>query len=478
MKTYSHILKIILLLLFFNYISGEVFDPCPANHISISGLGKCIPIEDLLKPGTLNIKTENLLYLASNNEGIIFKDNYKLEIFKLNDTKLQSHNMKKSKLYIPNSCLKQMEERNDIKLQRNKGIVILVYDYNNVNKNNIPDIFFVIRHNSDNSQVKFINSKNFDLSFCNEDQILFEDKIKVVDLRYNIGDNTPIDVDKILYGRKFGIDLFDYDSSFLKDICFEFTSEKGTDVTLESRAEDYYQNITFCDDKESSHYLAYNLSSDKTEFTYRCSFGFYKDAADRTTYLDKIDHELKSLVSVSNIKIIRCYRNFLNLKDIIRNYGGMICICVLLIQIICFLIFCFRGIKPLEDRMEDLFILGKVALRRLGVRISIFDNNDSSDKIDKKPKQLFNLWGKIKLILIRKKQEREENTKLGLKIKGRNPPKKDKRRKSKSSINIKDKKENRENKENKENVEIISIKQNKENVEIKSIKKNKEMIII
>ena len=32
--------------------------------------------------------------------------------------------------------------------------------------------------------------------------------------------------------------------------------KNGFDVTLESRLEDYYQNITFCDDKENSHFTA------------------------------------------------------------------------------------------------------------------------------------------------------------------------------------------------------------------------------
>ena len=430
MKTISQIINIILILFFFTLTKEDTFDPCPSGYISVSALGKCISIVDLLNSETFELKTQNLLYLASNNEGKINKDNYKLEIYKLNDTKLQSHNMKKSKLYIPNTCLNQMEVRDDIKLQTNKGIVIIVYNSNNLNKNRIPDIYFIIRHDSDGSEKKFISSKTFDLSFCNKDPILFEDDIKVADLRYKENDATPIDVNKILYGRKNDIDLFDYNSDFLNDICFEFRSEKGTDVTLDSRLEDYYQNITFCDDKESSHYMAYNYSSEQEQFTYRCAFGFYKSLNDKNSYLDKIDNQIKSLVSVSNIKVIKCYKNFLNLKDIIRNYGGMICIFVLIVQIICFLLFCFRGVKSLEDKLLDLFIAGKVMLRRLGIMVPIFGNNDLKLD-DKRPKKLFNLWGKIKAILLRKKKERE--AKLTLNKKGSNPPTKSTKNKSKNS---------------------------------------------
>ena len=101
MKTLSHIFATILLLYSLT-LTKE--DTCEAGKISVSGLGRCKNIADLLGNNDLQLKTQNLLYLASNNEGKYEKDGYKLEIYKLNDPKLQSHNMRKSKLYIPNSC--------------------------------------------------------------------------------------------------------------------------------------------------------------------------------------------------------------------------------------------------------------------------------------------------------------------------------------------------------------------------------------
>ena len=229
------------------------------------------------------------------------------------------------------------------------------------------DCIWSIRWIKTKHNAKYINSKTFDLSFCHKDPILFEDFENIDDIKYNIyeANPKPLDIDTILYGRKLGIDLFDPYSDFLNDICFKFTSEKGTDVTLDSRLEDYYQNISFCDEYKNSHYLSYNYSAKDKTITYRCAYGFYESNADKSGYLDIIDTELKSLVSVSNIKVITCYRKFLNLRDIIRNYGGMICILVLIIQIICFLIFCFSGVKPIEEKLENLFLLGTSILKGL-----------------------------------------------------------------------------------------------------------------
>ena len=349
----------IILLLNFIIITKE--DICPDNQISISSLGKCMNIKDILLDRNLIIKTENLFFLATNKEGKIQKNGFKLDIYKLNDTKLQSHNMRKSKLYIP-SCFEKMENDIQLQLDKNKGIIIIVQNYNENNSNNISDNYFIIRHNSPNTKINYINSNDYDFSFCNNDPILFDEEIHINTLRYNYNDTTPIDIQQIMYGKKYGVDLFNPNSEFFNDICFKFTSEKGFDVPLESRVEDYYQNITFCDDRKNSHYISCNYSSIKSTFTFRCAFGYYKNEGDKSSYLDTIDSELKSLVSVSNLKVIKCYKQFLNLRDIIRNYGGMICIVVLIIHIICFLMFCFTGIKPLENKLEDLIILGKAIL--------------------------------------------------------------------------------------------------------------------
>jgi hypothetical protein len=354
-----------------------------------------------------------------------------------------------------------MENAQHFGLDKNKAIIIIVYDSNNLNENNISDNYFIILHIDANDETKYITSKDNDFSFCHDDPILFEDEIEISKLKYATDDNTPINMDKILYGRKFGIDLFDPYSDFLTDICFKFTSEKGSDVTLESRVEDYYQNISFCDDNENSHYLAYNYSETKKTFTFRCAFGYYKDEEDKSSYLDILDNKLKSTGTSSNLKVITCYKQFLNLKDIIRNYGGMTCILVLIIQIVCFLIFCLYGIKPIEDKLDDLFILGKAILRRLtkwtGFNFGL-NQEENNDKLNNgQPRKKFNLWGQIKKLrqmrLLREKEEEEKKKKK--KKKGNNPPKKDKKRRA-SLSKMKKETENNNSNENQENEIIIN----------------------
>ena len=447
MNNTNSILNVFLILYF---ISNTNEDNSEIPKINLSPLGNFIDIQKLLNGEILPKKYENLLYLASNNQGKFDKGGYKLDIYKLNDIRLQSHNAKKSKLYIPNSCLEKMEKAPNLLLDKNKGIIILVQDFNNPNNNNISDEYFIILYYNTNFPIKHISSKNTDFSFCNEDPILFDNEIKIEYIKYSNDNNKKLDINKILYGRKLGIDLFNPYNDFLNDICFKFKSEKGTDVTLESRVEDYYQNITFYDDKENSHYISYNYSQSKKTITYRCSFGYYKNDADKSSYLDVIDTELKSLVSVSNLKVITCYKQFLNLKDIIKNYGGMICIIVLIIQIVCFLMYCFQGINPIKQKVNNLFILGKAIVKRLSrlvLHIEIpkdFNNDKPNEEILEKQKKKFNLWGQIKLLRQRGLLRQQKNKSIEkLKLNHANPPK---------FINIFNKKSEKESDEVKVNI--------------------------
>ena len=354
------ILNPFIIILFLSIINISKEELCPNDfEISITALGtNCKNINDILGNKDLVIDSESLSYLAS-NDGIIEKTGYKLEILKLNDDKLQSQNIQKSKLYISSSCIKAMENDPKIKLDKTKGIVILAYNFNNINQHNLPEIFFVIRHDGENSQIKFMNSKTFDFSFCHEDPILLDQQINIANLKYDLGNETAINMDKVLYAKKFKVDLFDPHSPFLSDICFKFTSEYNTDVTLESRFDDYYQKITLCNEKESSHYIGFNYSTSDKLFTYRCAYGFYENNEQKDSYVNKInaiDDKMSSIFSSSNLKVITCFQQLFNLKNLIHNFGGILCFSVLIIQIILYIHYCCKGAKPLEEKIRKMFI--------------------------------------------------------------------------------------------------------------------------
>ena len=345
-------MNLLQIFLFFALI-GLSFEDCAANEIDINPIGgNCKAIVDVIGEENLEIDLDLLQYLASIK--IIQKNNYKLKFYNLNDDDLQSRNLAKSNLYIPQKCMDAMAADPKIKLDKNKGIVIIVYNGNKINRNNIPENYFVIRHTSDGSQAKYINSKYYDLSLCHEDPILMDEKIGISELRYTLDDDTPIDIDKIMYAKKLKIDLFDPHSDFLNDICYAFTSEYGTDVTLESRLEDYYQNITLCDESASSHYIEFNYSKTDKTIIYRCAYGFYENEEEKQSYIENIDSKINVVFTSSNIKVITCFSELFNVRNMVTNYGFLICFVTLIIQIILYINFCCKGTKPLEEQIKEM----------------------------------------------------------------------------------------------------------------------------
>ena len=353
MKSKLIALKILLFLTLFT-VSKQAL--CSTGEINLDALGnKCVPIEDFLEKENLSIETEDLLYLASNNGGIIEKDNYILEISKLSDEKLQTFNIQKSKLYISSTCLQAMEKDEKILLDKSKSIIVIIYNFNQLSSNNLPDIYFIIRQNNPDSPIKYINSKSFDFFLCHEDPIYLDTQVYINDLKYDLEVETPIDIKKITYAKKLKIDLFDPHSAFLNDICFKFTSENKKDVPLDSRFEDYYQNITLCNETLSSHYIGFNYSSEDEIFTFRCAYGFYKDEKDKKTYIDNIDDKMKFIFKTSNIKVITCFKELLNIRELIHNYGGFICLFVFLLQVILYISFSCKGTQYLEEEIQEMF---------------------------------------------------------------------------------------------------------------------------
>ena len=367
---------------------------CPDNQIPIKQTNdgdKCQNISKVLDDSTFQISYLNLRGMANSDDKIINKNKYILEFFNLEDLTEKG----KKQLYIPESCFKLMEQNQKIKLKKNRGIAILVSNYNKMNKNNLPEVYFVIRHEEETpSDISYMNSKTFDFNFCHEEPILLNQTVSLSDLRYDTNDETPINIERILYAKKKKIDLFDPHSDFLNDICFKFTSEVNTDVTMETRMTDYYQNITLCDEKNSAHYMEFSYEPLNKKLSYICAYGFYENMEEKSSYIDNIDSKMNLVFSNSNLKVITCFKELFELKNLWHNFGGFICIFVFLVQVILFIDYICKGTKPLLDKINKLFGEAKMDIHieqpgkenantnnNVNTNNNLVDNATSADKM-------------------------------------------------------------------------------------------------
>ena len=403
------------------FICSKSNDDCPEDQIHITPQ-TCASINDLLESEVFELNSALYGYLE--DQKTIIKNNYELRAFKMDSSYLQSQEISKSRLYISETCIKALESR--FSFSREKALVIIVSDHNQINKYNLSENYFVIRN--DGGSVNYMNSQTFDFSACHEDPILLDSFANINELKYDENDDTPINIDRIKYAKKLKIDLFDPHSEFLNNICFKFTSEIGTDVTLETRYTDYYQQILLCDDNKNAHYIGFNYSSEDNMIRYRCAYGFYQNPKEKKSYINSIDSKVNMVFSNSNFKVITCYKEILNFKNLKNNYGGAICFLVLIIQLILYFKYCYKGVKPLEEKIEDMFKTGNILLTDPNKEI----NKGLSERFDIKKDnevELYNDDNKAeqKGVKTKKKKKKKRNSVL-------NPPKKKKKKKTKKSM--------------------------------------------
>ena len=403
------------------FICSKSNDDCPEDQIHITPQ-TCASINDLLESEVFELNSALYGYLE--DQKTIIKNNYELRAFKMDSSYLQSQEISKSRLYISETCIKALESR--FSFSREKALVIIVSDHNQINKYNLSENYFVIRN--DGGSVNYMNSQTFDFSACHEDPILLDSFANINELKYDENDDTPINIDRIKYAKKLKIDLFDPHSEFLNNICFKFTSEIGTDVTLETRYTDYYQQILLCDDNKNAHYIGFNYSSDDNMIRYRCAYGFYQNPKEKKSYINSIDSKVNMVFSNSNFKVITCYKEILNFKNLKNNYGGAICLLVLIIQLILYFKYCYKGVKPLEEKIEDMFKTGNVLHTDPNKEI----NKGLSERFDIKKDnevELYNDDNKAeqKGVKTKKKKKKKRNSVL-------NPPKKKKKKKTRKSM--------------------------------------------
>ena len=331
--------------------------PCLNSSISLSG-SKSIKIEDLIGNETLSLSSSELSDIYTNYQSIDNQE-YEIIIKKLNDEVLQNKDMVNSNIYISKKCLDSLED--NIKLEKNTGYIYIVTNKKKSNKNGIKDYYFIIRYIGEESKTKFINGSSFDFSFCSSDPIILKKSIHINEIkRYKLSETneyilTDIDINQVLYAKSKNIDLFNINSNFFNDICYKFNSVNNTDVTLETRNNDYYQNVTLCDINLGAVYINFEYNNFSSIFTYKCAYGYFKSNDESKNLMDEINNKMDQIFTTSNIKVITCYKEFFNFNNFTSNYGEIICLSVFVIQLIMFFIYLCIGTKPLEKEVDKFF---------------------------------------------------------------------------------------------------------------------------
>ena len=152
-----------------------------------------------------------------------------------------------------------------------------------------------------------------------------------------------------------GYNLFDTSDSFYTDICTPYTTENGTDISIEDRKKAIYSangNITFC--QTGCEFISYNSTTKKANC--KC------DAqSDETPSMDNVEFSQNNIASSflntwsnSNILVMRCFKLCFSKIGQNKNYGSYLMIIFTITVLVLMIIYCLKGPKIIENELDEI----------------------------------------------------------------------------------------------------------------------------
>ena len=188
-----------------------------------------------------------------------------------------------------------------------------------------------------------------------------------------------------------GLNLFDPSCPFYNDLCTHYPDILNKDIPLKKRALAYYPDIKLCDDYcDLTHVFLNNLTA-KCE----CSIsgeGNQKDKLkENSIYKNKLG-DLEEFIYLTNINVIKCYKDLFKNEYFIKNYGGFIILGLIFIQIICTLVYCTRSRFHLKKYIFSItnnflnYLKAKYPYNNVNQKPSMI--KDTIDKINFPPRKI------------------------------------------------------------------------------------------
>ena len=305
------------------------YEECPEGTKESMNICEEIKItNDVPLNETINIIEDNILD-AYNNYSVIHTDNSTIEIIDTSNPEINNlTNVSRINLGECEQILKSYYN-----IPSEESLMIMKID--------------IRRQRSFTNQVEYsVYSKNgtkLDLKLCDKVDIL-------ISIPVNIPEGNDIKIDQAKEMLEQGYDIYDLADPFYNDICSSYTSNDNTDITLEDRRKEFYQNITFCEDNCS--YNGFDIDT----LMVNCTSGIKEDVdinKDRFS-INTVKDEFKSIIRNSNIRVFKCYHKLLD--NFISNKGNWIMLLLIIAEIVLLIVYAVIGLRPIQRIIDDIMI--------------------------------------------------------------------------------------------------------------------------
>ena len=191
------------------------------------------------------------------------------------------------------NCEKILREKNG--LSESSPLILYQIEIDNLNQQSLINHVEYAVFNE--------NKTKLDLSVCENE---------FIEIKYKIN-TSMINTTKVRYYANLGIDIFNIKDQFFNDICYSY-SEGDSDIILNDRVTDIYQNISFCDN--NCNYNKFNLS----ENTISCICSIKKEVSTEFPP-PRLAEIIRDTFKDSNLGVIRCYNLVFSFKNKLKNKG-------------------------------------------------------------------------------------------------------------------------------------------------------------
>ena len=143
------------------------------------------------------------------------------------------------------------------------------------------------------------------------------------------------------------IDIINPKSDFYNDICYTYTSEDGTDISLLDRKKNFVDNnLTICE--EDCDFNEYNYTTGKVTCSCDANINPTTKIGDISFDKNKLFNSFINFKNIMNIDVLKCYKLIFKLDSFMHNYANLTMLIIFILFVITLFIFYFRDCYNLE----------------------------------------------------------------------------------------------------------------------------------
>ena len=203
----------------------------------------------------------------------------------------------------------------------------------------------------------------------------------LIKLNLTICEGTEVDVFIPVKINNDDMDKHNKSSDYYNDVCYKTTSDKGTDISLSDRKNQFAENsMSLCE--EDCSLASYNETQEKAQCSCMVKINIpllNEVTIDKKKLLDGFT----DIKNFANIYFLKCYKSVLKGEYLINNYGFFIFAFSLGFYVILFFLFFCKYYYTLMKLIKDIEE-AKIKLNELQINNDIINNNNLITNNDNK----------------------------------------------------------------------------------------------